>query len=173
MPFHAFPPLDLALVIGAAPAHVVPAIPLKPPARIFRIDPAVFFPFRQWLRGVDTEEIQFGCMVLVIQFGPYKPVLREFIGTVRHVFPAENTQRQHLLRRYLWPEVSVKILAYRLNQEIDAISLHEIVYNDSSGFFHPPAAQIKVDVLKDGLYCVIVTYSMIVSQKYPYKTSEA
>src|SRR5688572_139099 len=105
MPFHAFPPPDLALVIGAAPPHVIPAIPLKPPARIFGMDPAVFFPFRQLLRGVYSEEIQFGHMARVIQFGAYKPVLRELAGTVRHVFPAENTQRQHLLRRYLRPEV--------------------------------------------------------------------
>src|SRR6185436_4663771 len=82
-------------------------------------------------------------MVLVIQFGAFKPVSRELVGTVRHVFPAENTQRQHLLRRYFRPEVSVKVLAYRLSQEIDAIPLHEIVYNDSSGFFHSLAAERK------------------------------
>jgi hypothetical protein len=141
MPLNAFPPLDLALVIGAAPAHVVPAIPLKPPPRIFAIDPALFFPFCQWLRGVDTEEIQYRHMALVIQFGAYKPVFRELVGTVRHVFPAENTQRQHLLRRYFRTEVSVKVLAYRLSQEIVVIPLHEIIYNDSVGFFHSPVAE--------------------------------
>lgn len=141
MPCHALPPLDLALVIGTASSHVVPAIPLKPPARVFAMDPALFYPFCQWPRSVDTEEIQCRHLALAIQFGAYKPVFGELVGTVRHVFPAEHTQRQHLLRRQLRTEVDMKVLAHGLSQEIAVISLHEVVYNDPSGFFHFSVAE--------------------------------
>ena len=83
-------------------------------------------------------------MALAIKSGAYKPVFGEFVGTVRHVFPAENTQRQHLLRCQLRTEVGVKVLAHGLSQEIAVISLHEVVYNDSSEFFHSPVPEHTV-----------------------------
>ena len=35
----------------------------------------------------------------------------------------------------------MKVLAHGLSQEIAVISLHEVVYNDSSGFFHFSVAE--------------------------------
>src|SRR5262249_26074847 len=40
------PAFDLSLIILAAPAHVVAAVPLKPAARIVFVDPSFFFPDR-------------------------------------------------------------------------------------------------------------------------------
>ena len=42
------PALDLALVIGTATAKIIAAIPLKPAARIFLINPAFRAPDRRW-----------------------------------------------------------------------------------------------------------------------------
>ena len=51
-----FPALDLAQVFVAAPAtHKVPAVPLKPAARIVGIP---FLPYRQRLAGVEPKEIE-------------------------------------------------------------------------------------------------------------------
>ena len=49
VPLHCFESLDLSLVIGAASAHVITTIPLKPAPRIFMINPAFLSPIGQRL----------------------------------------------------------------------------------------------------------------------------
>ena len=43
------PAADLALVVGAAAAHVISAVPLAPASRVFVIEPAFFLPHRERL----------------------------------------------------------------------------------------------------------------------------
>ena len=58
MPPDRFPAIDLPAVFGGhATAHVIAAVPLKPAARIVRMNPAFAFPFRQRLTRIDTEKI--------------------------------------------------------------------------------------------------------------------
>jgi len=45
MPCHRFPAPDLTRVVRAAPAQVIPAIPLEPAAWIIGIDPSFFLLF--------------------------------------------------------------------------------------------------------------------------------
>ncbi len=52
------PASNLALVVGASPAHVVPAVPLKPAARILRMNPAFALPLAQRLGRVDAEVVE-------------------------------------------------------------------------------------------------------------------
>ena len=52
------PSSDLPLVILAAPASIVPAIPLEPAARVFMINPALLAPNRERLRRIYAEEIK-------------------------------------------------------------------------------------------------------------------
>jgi hypothetical protein len=58
VPLDRVPPSNLPLVVGAPPAQVVPAIPLKPSAWILLADPAAATPDGERLRGVDAETVQ-------------------------------------------------------------------------------------------------------------------
>ena len=58
MPGDRPPSPDLTRVVRRAATHVVPAVPLKPPAWILAVDPAVPPPDRQRLRRVDSEAIE-------------------------------------------------------------------------------------------------------------------
>ena len=100
------------------------------------MDPGFPLPFLQWLRGVDTKEIQFGIVALMIELGADKPSFRKFIGAVGHVLAAEDTEGETLLRRQLRPKISVKVLSCGLGQKIDVIGLHEVVDNNSADDFH-------------------------------------
>lgn len=59
------PTFDLAFIVRTATAHVVAAIPLKPTARIFVIDPAVLPPDREGLRRIEAKKIQ----LWIVPFG--------------------------------------------------------------------------------------------------------
>jgi hypothetical protein len=59
MPADRLPAFDLAFVLGGhAPAHVIPAVPLEPAARIVFANPSLAPPFRKWPAGIDPEEIE-------------------------------------------------------------------------------------------------------------------
>src|SRR3954468_10178425 len=51
------PSPNLPRIVGASPAQVVAAVPLKPPAWILRMDPAVATPDCKRLRRVHTETV--------------------------------------------------------------------------------------------------------------------
>jgi len=46
---HRFPSLNLALVIGASSAHIIPAVPLEPTPWVLVINPSLLPPVRQRL----------------------------------------------------------------------------------------------------------------------------
>lgn len=65
-----------------------------------------------------------------VQFGFFKPVRRELLLTIRHVFSAEDPHFQHLFRGKFGFEVRMKILAGRFCQKINISFLHKIIHND-------------------------------------------
>jgi hypothetical protein len=96
---HRAPAFDLALIVLAAAPEIVTTIPLKPAARILRINPAFLAPERERLGSVDLEKVQGRVMPLRTEFRPLEPVIRELFSTVSHIFPAKDPQPEHLLRR--------------------------------------------------------------------------
>ncbi len=46
---HRFPAFYLTLVVGAAATGIISAEPLEPTARIFRVNPSLLLPKREWL----------------------------------------------------------------------------------------------------------------------------
>ena len=84
------PPRDLPGVVGAPAAQVIAAVPLKPAAWVFVIDPALGAPGRQWLRGVDAKEIQFRIMPFAAQPSVAKPVSRELGPSIGQVLATED-----------------------------------------------------------------------------------
>src|SRR5688572_16889432 len=93
------PSPDLPCIVRGSAAHVKPAVPLKPSAWILGTDPTVSAPHRERLRCVDAETIQTRIAPLRTQLRTGKPARGELAAAVGHVFAAEHTKAQHLLRR--------------------------------------------------------------------------
>ena len=127
VPAHGAPTFDLALVIGTPPPHEVAAIPLKPAAWIFVIEPAVFSPLRQWLRRVNAKAVELCIMTVRGQPRILKPGGGKFRPAVSHVLAAEYTQLEHFPRGQFRMKISMKVLPYRFRAEVDITSLHKIV----------------------------------------------
>src|SRR5436190_4259314 len=121
------PAFDLPFVVDASAAVVVATVPLKPPARVFVIDPAFLAPDRQRLRSVYAEEVEFRIAALGRKLSFLEPIGREFAHAVRHVLAAENAKREHLFRRQFGPEIGMKIFSDRLDEQIRVVLLHLIV----------------------------------------------
>ncbi len=98
MPLHRLPPLDLAFIIRASPAHVVSAIPLKPASGIFMVNPTLLPPHRERLRGIDSKPVQGRIVALMAELCIRKPVFGKLVSTVAHVPAAEDPHLQHLFR---------------------------------------------------------------------------
>lgn len=127
VPAHGAPTFDLALVIGTPPPHEVAAIPLKPAAGIFVIDPAVFSPLRQWLRPVNAKAVELCIMTVRGQPRILKPGGRKFRPAVSHVLAAEHAQLEHFLRSQFGMKIGMKVLPYRFRAEVDITSLHKVI----------------------------------------------
>lgn len=121
------PPSDLPRIVGAAPSHVVAAIPLKPAARVFMIEPALRSPDRKRLRRIDAEVVQRRVVAFGAKFRILEPVRREFGRAIGHITAAEHTKRKHLLRRQLRAEVGVEVAARRFGQSVDIALLHQVI----------------------------------------------
>lgn len=134
MPTNGAPTLDLTLVIRATPTKVVTAIPLKPAARVFVINPPLLAPNRERLGGVDLKKVEFRVMTVGTEFGSKKPVAGELCRTVSHISAAEDTELEHLFWRQLWPETGGKVLSGRFCEEILITALHPIVDLDPDRF---------------------------------------
>ena len=66
-------------------------------------------------------------MTFVTKLRALKPFRREFVRAIRQIFSAEDSKREHLLRRELRPKTFVEIFADDLCPKIDIASLHQIV----------------------------------------------
>jgi hypothetical protein len=127
VPAHGAPTFYLALVIRTPPPHEVAAIPLKPAAGIFVIDPAAFSPLPQWLRRVNPKAVELCIVTVRGQPRIPKPGGRKFLPTVSHVLSTEHTQLEHFLRGQFRMKIGMKVLPYRLGAEVDITSLHKVI----------------------------------------------
>jgi hypothetical protein len=129
MSLDGFPFSDLSLIIFMPPPHVIPAIPLKPTARIIRMYPALLAPNRQGLAGINTEEIRVQVVSFRAEFRSYEPASRKFVPAVSHILATENAQLKHFPWAQFWFEFDVKTSSSRLCQLIAVAGLH-FVLND-------------------------------------------
>ena len=134
MPLKSAPPSDLAIIVRTTAPHIIAAVPLKPAARIFVVDPSLLSPVRQRPGRVHAEAVQCRVMAFGAKLGLGEPVCRKFRRAVRHVFPAEDAESEHLFRGQLRAEIGVKVPANRLSQEIFIALLHQIIDFDTHGF---------------------------------------
>src|SRR5580704_17462142 len=126
-----FPALDLARVLSRnAPSHVVAAIPLKPAARIVRVDPSLLAPDRQRLAGVDPEKVQRTIPMLGGELGAREPARWKLLDAVGHVLAAEHTKLQHLRRRQLGTKLRIEAAANRCSERVAVALLHLVVDGD-------------------------------------------
>src|ERR1700674_2795037 len=87
MTAHGFPALDLArILLGQPPAHVIPAIPLEPAARVVAVNPAFSAPKRQGLAGINTKVVEGTVAPARRQFRALKPIRWKFFSAIGHVF---------------------------------------------------------------------------------------
>ena len=129
------PAPDLPRVVGAPPAHVVTAVPLEPPARILRTDPAVSPPRGERLRGVDAEIVRASVVSVSAQLGAREPAGGELLAAVRHVLSSEHAEPQHLLRCQLGRERRREVPAGRLRAKVHVTLLHRV--GDDHPSSHP------------------------------------
>ena len=99
------------------------------------MDPPLFTPVGQRLRGVNAEAVQLRDMAPMTESRTNKPLLRKFVCAVSHILPAENTKLKHLLWGQFGSEVRMEVSPYRFRQKIDIIILHHIV-DAYAYFFH-------------------------------------
>jgi mannose-6-phosphate isomerase-like protein (cupin superfamily) len=93
MPCDRPPASNLAGIVGGTAAHVVAAIPLKPPTRILLVDPSLATPDGERLRGVHAEIIQSVVMTffLIASHGV------EFIYTLKGRLNVRIDSQEHAL----------------------------------------------------------------------------
>ena len=135
VPPHRAPTFDLSLVVRTAPAHVIPAIPLKPATRIFVIDPPFLLPVRQRFRGVDAEVVQLRIVPLATELRTPEPRRRKLSGAVSHVLPAEDSEFEHLARCQFGFEFRMKVFTGGFSAEVNVVRLHQVVDGDAA-FLH-------------------------------------
>src|SRR5271165_5876151 len=128
------PTANLAFVVSGAPPHVVPAVPLKPTARVVRMDPAFSPPLAQRLRCVDAEVVKLGIVSLRAESCSHEPRRRKLVPAIRHIFAAEDAEMEHLLRRELRGKIQCEIAAGRLRTIVDVAALHRVVDDDPDPF---------------------------------------
>src|SRR5262245_27447263 len=127
------PALDLpAVLVWQAATHVIAAIPLKPAARIVRINPAFAFPFRQRLARIHAEKIAARIAASRRQLRAGKPATGKFAPAVGHVLAAEHAEPEHLSRRQLRLEFRVKATSRRRAQHVAIALLHLVVDDDDT-----------------------------------------
>gem|GEM_PF-4202070 len=56
-----------------------------------------------------------------------KPILRELVCAISHIFAAKNAQFEHLQWSQFRPEVWLEVFPHRLRQKVDVIRLHQII----------------------------------------------
>ena len=130
VPRDPLPPADLPAVVARAPAHVVPAVPLKPATRILRMNPAVAAPLGERLRRVHAEAVEARVVTVGTQLRASEPARRKFVTTISHVFTPEDAEREHLLRRELRVEAGLEVASGRLRPPVHVALLHPIVDDD-------------------------------------------
>lgn len=110
------PTLYLAIIILPAAAHIIPAIPLKPSARIIFVNPPLLAPDRKWLARTHAKEIKLGVMFttfFLLEFCFTKPISGEFLRAIAHVHAAKNPECEHLFGGQFGFKTGIKMLSCR------------------------------------------------------------
>ena len=135
MPNHCTPALYLALVFFRnSSAPIIPAIPLKPSARIVFVYPPFFSPHRKRLACIHSEKIEFGVVSGWVKESVCKPCSREFFCAVGHVFSSKNTERKQFFRRKVRLKQGAEVLPFWFCTFVYIPALHTVV--DGNIFFH-------------------------------------
>ena len=121
------PSPDLPTIVGGPAAHVIPTVPLEPPARILRANPPAEPPGRQRLGRVHAKVIESCLAAACGQPRASEPGSWKFRATVGQVFPAEHPEPEHLPWRELRREFRREVPAGRLGQVIHVTVLHAVV----------------------------------------------
>ena len=137
VPPDGFPALDLpGILVRHASAHIIPAIPLEPAARIRGVYPTFLPPDRERLARIDAEIVARAVAARRGKPSARKPAGGEFLAAVRHVLTAENSKREHLFGRELRTKFRIEMAADRRTPDIAVFPLHLVVHgNDSAPFF--------------------------------------
>ena len=122
------PSSDLPLVVLAAAASIVPAIPLEPAARVFMINPALLAPNREWLRRIHAEEIKRRFVLLPTKIRFLEPARGKLLGAIRHVLSTEDAELEHLFGRELGFERGGEGSTHWFRAIIDIAFLHQVVH---------------------------------------------
>jgi len=64
------------------------------------------------------------------QLGVVESVDWKFLRAVDHIFPAENAEAEHFLRRELRRKLKVEVLTHRRRKDVTVALLHLIVDDD-------------------------------------------
>ncbi len=127
---HRLPSFDLTRIIWRTSAHIIPAIPLKPPARIILPNPTFLSPNRKRLTGIETKIIKLRIMykdILLLKLRVDKPSFRKLLCAITHIDAAKNSKCQHLLWGKLGTKVWMKASPRLRNAHISIPLLHCIV----------------------------------------------
>src|ERR1700733_1614345 len=73
VPLDRAPASNLSRVVVAAPSQIIAAVPLKPAARVLRVDPALAAPFTQRLRSIHAEVVELRIVSLAAEFCALEP----------------------------------------------------------------------------------------------------
>ena len=127
------PALDLPCIfVPKPPAPIIAAIPLKPAARVFAVDPALAAPHRKRLAGRNPEEVHPGVGTFRGELCPREPTGRKLAPAIGQVFSAEDAEAQHFRRREVGAKVRFKITANRCNDNVPIALLHPVIHDDGS-----------------------------------------
>ncbi len=144
VPCHRLPSSDLAgVLLWNAPTHPIAAIPLEPPARVVRINPALPPPFRQGLTGVHAEVVESTVAARGRQLRPREPARRKFGAAIGYILSAENAEFEHLLRRQVWPKLGAEVATSRSCQLVAVALLHLVVDDDYKAAHLAPTSTSK------------------------------
>ena len=153
VPPHRSPPSNLSRIIPVPATTIVSAIPLKPPARIIRVNPSFLSPHRERLTRINPKVIQLWIAFAGCEFRMRKPMLRKFLRTVSHVHPAKHTERKHIFRRKIGCKRRIKMLPLRFGEFVLIVALHSIVnrnarsHKNTKNLFHSSKYHAKEKVL--------------------------
>jgi hypothetical protein len=128
VPPHGLPPLDLPCIfVRQAPPPVVPAVPLKPTARVSWMQPPVAPPHRERLAGFDPEKVQRWIKSVGREFGAHEPAARKLVLAVGHVLAPEYAKPKHFGGRQLRAELGIEVASGRRCQLVAIASLHPVI----------------------------------------------
>jgi hypothetical protein len=142
---NSLPALDLTtILLGHSTPHVIAAIPLKPSTRVIRMDPTFPAPLRQWLAGVDPEEIECTIPALRGQLCSPEPTARKFFTAIGHILAAEYAELEHLLGRKFRTKFGSEMASDRSYAFVSVAALHFVIdYHYSFSLCHDVKGRLR------------------------------